>query len=407
MLMTGFDAPIEQVMYIDKRIREHTLLQAIARTNRVKKGKQRGYIVDYIGLTTNLTEALTLYAAADEQQELAQGLKNISSEVPVLEERYQRLLQLFAEHKVAHVREFVEGTLPDIEADAAVVHEAVKLLKDEKIRADFDVYLKKFLMSMDIILPNKAAHAYRVPAKRFGYILCVTKERYKDESLNLGDAGQKVRDLINEHLISLGISPKVPPVELLSADFINQLNQHAGGNAEAKASEMEHAIRKHCTVHHDEDPAFYKSLSQKVESLIIQHQGQWEKLAEELEKLRTVAIEGRKQGEDGMSREASTFFEHIANEAFENGEVPAAAKPQMKALMEAIVDTLQESIASIDFWNNSDKQKKTRSEIKTALTLTGIPELKAKRERIAIEIMKLAKNRHDELLKGAAGGDDA
>ncbi len=407
MLLTGFDAPIEQVMYIDKRIKEHTLLQAIARTNRVKKGKQRGYIVDYIGLTNNLTEALTLYAAADEQHELAEGLKNISSEVPVLEERYQRLLQLFTGHKVVRVREFVEGELPNIEVDAAVVHEAVKLLKDEKIRADFDVYLKKFLMSMDIILPNKAAHRYRVPAKRFGYIMRVAKERYKDESLNLGDAGQKVRDLINEHLISLGINPKVPPVELLSEDFINQLNQHAAGNAEAKASEMEHAIRKHCTVHHDEDPAFYNSLSQKVENLIDQYQDQWEKLAEELEKLRTVAIEGRKQGEEGMSREATTFFEHIASVAFENGEVPHAAKSKMKTLMEAIVETLQESIASIDFWNNSDKQKKTRSEIKTALTLTGILELKNGRERIAIEIMKLAKNRHDELLKGAAGGGNA
>jgi type I restriction enzyme R subunit len=403
MLLTGFDAPIEQVMYLDKKIREHTLLQAIARTNRVKKGKQRGYVVDYIGLTDNLTDALTLYAAADEQQELALGLKNIASEVPVLEERYQRLLQLFSEHKVAKVREFVEGRLSSIEEDAAVVHEVVKLLKDEKIRADFDVYLKKFLMSLDIILPNKAAHAYRIPAKRLGYILRVTKERYKDTSLDLGDAGKKVRDLINEHLISLGINPKVPPIELLSEDFIANLNKHATGNAEAKASEMEHAIRKHCTVHHDEDPAFYKSLAEKVENLIDQYQDQWDKLAEELEKLRNVAIEGRKQGENGMSKEATTFYEHIASEAFANSEVPADARPKMKTLMEAIVETLQHSIGSIDFWHNSDKQKKTRSEIKTALTLTGIAELKENRERIAIEIMKLAKNRHDELLKGAAG----
>jgi len=402
MLLTGFDAPIEQVMYLDKKIREHTLLQAIARTNRVKKGKQRGYVVDYIGLTENLTSALTLYAAADEQQELAQGLKNITSEVPVLEERYQRLLHLFNDNKVARVKEFVTGQLATIEDDAAVVHEAVKLLKDEKIRADFDVYLKKFLMSMDIILPNQAAHAYRVPAKRFGYIMRVAKERYKDNSLDLGDAGQKVRDLINEHLISLGINPKVPPVELLSADFIASLNQHAGGNAEAKASEMEHAIRKHCTVHEDEDPAFYRSLSEKVENLIDQYQGQWEKLAEELEKVRGEAIEGRKQGEDGMSKEATTFFAHISNEAFADGKVPQDAKPKMKALMETIVEVLQESIGSIDYWTNSDKQKKTRSEIKTALTLTGIAELKEKRERIAIEVMKLAKNRHDELLKGAA-----
>ena len=400
MLMTGFDAPIEQVMYIDKKIREHTLLQAIARTNRISKGKKRGYVVDYIGLANHLTEALTLYAATDEQQELVDGLKSITSEVPVLEERYQRLLQLFAVHKVAHVAEFVQGTLPDVAADAAVVHAAVTLLKDEKIRADFDVYLKKFLMSMDIILPHPAAHPFRVPAKRFGYILRVAKERYKDTSLDLGDAGQKVKALINSHLISLGINPKVPPVELLADDFIEQLNKHAGGNYEAKASEMEHAIRKHCTVHHDEDPAFYKSLSEKVEKLIDQYKGQWEMLAEELEKLRSEAISGRQTGEDGMSKEATTFYAHIANEAFDGGKVPGKAKAKMKVLMEAIVDTLQESIGSIDFWTNADKQKRTRSDIKTALMLTGIEELRQNRERVAIEIMKLAKNRHDELLKG-------
>ena len=67
-------------------------------------------MVDYIGLTKNLTDALTLYAAADEQQELAQGLKSIASEVPVLEERYQRLLQLFTENRVANVREFVKAS---------------------------------------------------------------------------------------------------------------------------------------------------------------------------------------------------------------------------------------------------------------------------------------------------------
>ncbi|OIO70881.1 MAG: type I restriction endonuclease subunit R [Zetaproteobacteria bacterium CG_4_9_14_3_um_filter_49_83] len=400
MLLTGFDAPIEQVMYLDKRIREHTLLQAIARTNRVKKGKQRGYVVDYIGLTNNLTEALTLYAASDEQQELANGLKNITSEMPVLQERYQRLLNLFAEHRVKHLPAFVEGKLPDIEADAAVVHAAVTLLKDEKIRADFDVYLKKFLSSLDIILPHPTGHPYRVPAKRLGYIQRVARERYKDDSLNLGDAGQKVRDLINEHLISLGINPKVPPVELLSDDFLDQLNQHAAGNDEAKASEMEHAIRKHCTVHHDEDPAFYKSLSEKVEQLIDRYQGQWDLLAEELNKLRSEAAHGRKVGEEGMSREATTFYAHIANEAFEHGKVPASAKTAMKKLMEGIVEVLQDSIGSIDFWNNADKQKKTRSEIKTALTLTGIAELKLNRERIAVEIMKLARNRHDDLLKG-------
>ena len=400
MLLTGFDAPIEQVMYLDKIIREHTLLQAIARTNRVKKGKQRGYVVDYVGLTTNLTEALTLYAASDEEQELATGWKSIASEVPVLQERYQRLLQMFSERKITRFREYTEGTLATVEEDAAVVHEAVKLLADVKTRADFDVYLKKFLMSMDIIMPNQAAHPYRVPAKRLGYIQRVARERYKDDSMNFGDAGEKVRELINEHLISLGINPKVPPVELLSEDFIARLNQNAGGNAEAKASEMEHAVRKHCTVHHDEDPAFYRSLSDKVEQLIDRYQDQWELLAEELEKLRGEALKGRESGEHGMSREATTFYEFIVAEVFDDGVVPDDARPKMMELMESIVDTLQQTIGSIDYWQNSDKQKKTRSTIKTALMKTGIEELKQGRERIAIQVMKLAKNRHTDLLDG-------
>jgi type I restriction enzyme R subunit len=97
----------------------------------------------------------------------------------------------------------------------------------------------------------------------------------------------------------------VPPIELLADDFIENLHKHAAGNPEAKASEMEHAIRKHCTVHHDEDPAFYKSLSEKVEKLIAQYQDQWDLLADELEKLRAEAIAGRETGEDGMSKEAT------------------------------------------------------------------------------------------------------
>jgi type I restriction enzyme R subunit len=397
MLLTGFDAPVEQVMYIDKKLREHTLLQAIARTNRVSKGKQRGYIVDYIGLANHLTDALTLYAASDELQELHDGLQNITSELPVLEERYQRLLQQFSALGVKNIRAFVNGDLPNLDADAAVVHEAVKALKDEKQRADFEVYFKKFLMSMDIILPHSSAQPYRVPAKRFGYILQVTKERYKDSSLDLGSAGEKVKALINEHLISLGINPKVPPVELLAEDFLEKLSRHAGQNGEAKASEMEHAIRKHCTVHHDEDPAFFKRLSEKVDALIEKHHDEWDLLADKLAELRTEAIAGRQKGEDGLSKEATTFYEHIVQVAFSSGSVESRDKTGFKVLMESVVDILQETIASIDFWQNPDKQKRVRGLIKTEITKTGIAELKKNRERIAVEIMKLAKNRHDEL----------
>jgi type I restriction enzyme R subunit len=398
MLLTGFDAPIEQVMYIDKKLREHTLLQAIARTNRVARGKQRGYIVDYIGLANHLTDALTIYAASDEMQELHSGLQNISSELPVLDERYQRLLQHFDALGVKNIKRFVNGESPGLAADAEVVHAAVTALKNERHRADFGVYLKKFLMSMDVVMPHASAQAFRVPAKRFGYILAVAKERYKDTSLSLGNAGEKVKALINMHLISLGINPKVEPVELLASDFMEQLAAHAGDNAAAKASEMEHAIRKHCTVHHDEDPAFFKSLSAKVDALIEKHHEQWDLLAEKLTELRTQAIAGRTHAGGGMEREASTFYDHIVQIGFANGVVSETDQAALEKLVRELVDLLQETLGGLDFWLNADQQKRLRGAIKTEIAKANIEGLKTHRERVTLEIMKLAKNRHSLLL---------
>ena len=108
MLLTGFDAPVEQVMYIDKKLREHNLLQAIARVNRVAKNKHRGFIVDYIGLANHLTDALSIYAEED-AQDIQEGLKNILSEMPILEERYQRLLQHFRAAGVSRDRGVRQG----------------------------------------------------------------------------------------------------------------------------------------------------------------------------------------------------------------------------------------------------------------------------------------------------------
>jgi type I restriction enzyme R subunit len=398
MLLTGFDAPVEQVMYIDKRLREHNLLQAIARVNRVTKNKHRGFIVDYIGLANHLMEALKIYSVED-AEDIQQGLKNRLSELPILEERYQRLLQHFRAAGVAKIEAFVIGAQTSPEADVAVVHAAVGAMQEIKRRADFEVYLKKFLQSLNLILPHATGHPYRGPARRFGYLLRMVKERYKDESLDIADAGAKVKALINEHLIDLGINPKIPPIELLSDDFIANVQKHSQGSAEAKASEMEHAIRKHCTVHFDEDPAFYKRLSEKLEKLIIDHRNQWEVLAEGYEQIRNDALAGRTDVVAGLTREATTFYDYVVQLAFETGEVPEESRPKLKQLMAGIVEMMQGTIAIIDFWKKPIEVKKLRGNIDTEILLTGIPGLMNKHERIAVEIVKLAEKRHQELIK--------
>ena len=398
MLLTGFDAPVEQVMYIDKRLREHNLLQAIARVNRVATGKQRGFIVDYIGLANDLTTALSIYAEED-AEDMRDGLKSLLTELPILEERYLRLIQHFRRAGVKNIEEFVKGTLPEPSAEVSVVHAAVATMKDIKRRADFEVYLKKFLQSLNLILPNAAGHGYRGPARRFGYLLRMVKERYKDESLDISDAGAKVKALINEHLIDLGINPKIPPIELLSEDFITNVQKHSQGDPEAKASEMEHAIRKHCTVHFDEDPAFYKKLSEKLEKLIQAHQDNWKVLVDEYEKLRAEVAQGRTDLRQGLDREATTFYDYVEQLAFDGAVVEPDQTVVLKGLVIRVVDLLQSTIDIIDFWKKPIEVKKLRGNVDTEILLTGIPELLGKHERIAVEIIKLAEKRHNELIQ--------
>lgn len=218
-----------------------------------------------------------------------------------------------------------------------------------------------------------------------------------DDSLDLSDAGAKVKALINEHLIDLGIAPKIPPVELLSPDFLAHVRKHAGGDPEAKASEMEHAIRKHCTVHFDEDPAFYKRMSDKLEHLIQAHKDNWSALAEAYEQLRDEALAGRKDPVEGLTKEATTFYDYVLQLVFEGQEAPAAYRQPLKTVIARIVEILQETIDIIDFWKKPIEVKKLRGSIDTEILLSNIPELVDRHERIVVEIVKLAEKRHKEL----------
>ena len=180
---------------------------------------------------------------------------------------------------------------------------------------------------------------------------------------------------------------------------MTQVRRHAQGDPEAKASEMEHAIRKHCTVHFDEDPAFYRRMSEKLERLIQQHGKNWEVLAEEYEKLRSEVATGRAESVDGLDREASTFYDHVVGLAFEGGAPSGSDTVRLKPLIQRIVDLLQETIGVLDFWKKPVEVKRLRGAVGTELLLSGIPEIESKQERIAVEIVRLAEKRHSELVK--------
>jgi type I restriction enzyme R subunit len=399
MLLTGFDAPIEQIMYLDKKLKEHTLLQAIARVNRIYPDKNRGYIVDYIGLANNLKDALSIYGG-DTFDEVMQGMKDIDTEVPILEQRYQRLLQLFKDNKVLYIDEFLNQKIKDKLKEFDVLDKAIDIMQDIKLRASFTTFLKAFQESMDVILPNEAATPYKIPAKRFGYLLIKIKERYKDDTLDISGAGNKIKRLINEHLISLGINPKIQPTELFSSNFIDELDKNK--TAKAKASEMEHATRKHIKINLADDPVFYKSMSEKLDSIIQSHWEDWDAILEGLLDLREDLEAGRKEDSiEGVTVQEAPFYDLIIDIAY-GKEASNEVMHQLKPVIAQVLPLIKKEIKIARFWKKKDEVEKLRGKIEDViLVISGELNLDPvidKTDKITSEILALAKKRHYNLL---------
>jgi type I restriction enzyme, R subunit len=254
-------------------------------------------------------------------------------------------------------------------------------------------------MSLDLILPGAAAHRYRGPARRLGYLMRMTKERFKDESINFAGVGEKVAALINKHLTELGVDPKIPPVELLDPDFVEQVTGHAQGSSRAKASEMEHALRKHCTIHFDEDPAFFKRMSEKLDTLIAKHGDDWKALAERYEELRSEIRAGRGEAIADQPPEVLVFRENLSDLIGAEATLSVEDSALLEALSARLVKVIRESISIVDFWRKPDQVRRLRASIDTELMVSGIGPVQDQHQRIAVELAKLAEKRHAELLR--------
>src|SRR5690606_25572730 len=129
---------------------------------------------------------------------------SIKDEIPVLRDRHLRVVDVFRRQDI--------DSLEDAEA-------CITALASEKLRAEFAVKLKAFLNSLDTVLPRPEGLPFVKAAKRLAYIHARARGRYKDLPQLGKDVGAKVRKLIDDHVISLGIDPKIPPIQLTDADF--------------------------------------------------------------------------------------------------------------------------------------------------------------------------------------------
>lgn len=394
MLLTGFDAPIEQVMYLDKPLREHTLLQAIARVNRKAPGKKHGIIVDYIGLTKHLREALDIYVGEDVEEFLA-CFRSVDDEFLRLQATFERLALFFRENKIDQVYDWAAQKLPADE-DYIVFELMMDVVEDVKLRETFDVLLTLFLQAMNTVLPDARALQYEAAAKRFAWLKAQARERFKDSSLDLGNAGEKVRRLVNEHLVSLGVDPKIPPVELLQANFLKKAE--AQPSSKAKASEMEHALRKHITVHMDEDPAFYGPLSEKLEEVLRKYKDNWDEQAKQLQLLVGAATPPRADADEGLEPKSVAFYRLLTMKVGESSKLQPAEKATLKSLVNDLVPLFRSAIQAPGFWTNHVKVSELEGEVYNRLVDTGIDAVLEHLDEWSKALVHLAKSRSHDLL---------
>jgi len=400
-LLTGFDAPIAQVMYLDKNIREHDLLQAIARVNRTKKNKEHGILVDYYGVSNHLKDALKIWGAEEEEdiKELLEYFRDINKEIPVLESRYNRMLQLFEDRGVEDFRKFAEQKITDKTAEFEMAEKCIEMAADPSFRAQFDTYLKAFFDSLDLLFHTEAAREYYIPAKRFGYLLVRIRNRYKDTTLDLKWAKAKVRKMIDKHLESLGIDSKIPPINLLDPKFVGEIEKY-DANPKSKASEMEHAIRRHIKVNMEKDPALYTKFLKRLEEILERYKGNWELQLQEMTLEREKLDEGRKREAalSDLTDQELPFFDLIMMQTYGDEKLSEEQVAVLKDLTRKIVHQLQDAISKPNFWKQRDSEiRKLQGELADDLDFCEIKEISIQYERLSIEIMTLARARHKEL----------
>ncbi|TBO34053.1 type I restriction endonuclease subunit R [Aquabacterium lacunae] len=381
MLLTGFDAPIEGVMYLDRPIREAELLQTIARVNRTGHGKKFGIVVDYYGLAYHLKQALSVYADED----IDGALQSLKDEIPVLRDRHLRVVDLFRSRGVE--------SLSDIEA-------CVELLGSERLRAEFGVKLKGFLNLLDVVLPRPEGLPFAADAKLLAFIYARARNRYRDTQVLGKDVGAKVRKLIDDHVISMGVNPKIPPVSLTDADFGAQVSREP--NDRAKASEMEHAIRAHIREHIDQDPVAYRKLSERLKDLLDKLGEEWDELVKAL----TSMVQDIKQGHVTQDDRLPEVPEHygpflrlILDTAVGEGSITEAERQKLVGLTVEVVDTIAAELVP-NFWrpNRQPAQDALATSVFERLMhsrLLPAPELDA----LVDKLMALARANHDRLLQ--------
>ncbi|MDQ0160740.1 type I restriction endonuclease subunit R [Alkalibacillus salilacus] len=352
-LLTGFDAPKATVLYVDKLMKEHTLLQAIARVNRLYEGKDFGVIVDYRGLLDKLDEAMEMYSGAGlenfDPEDLKGALHDVVSVVGELRQHYSDLWQLFAPVKNKQDTEEYEV-----------------LLADEELRDDFYDILSQFGRNVGIALESEQIYnslgaeeldKYKNDLRFLQELRKSVKLRYSD-SIDHKEYEAKMQKLMDQYISSEEMMQITKPVDILDREgFEEEMNRL--GSKRAKADAIRTRLTRSIHQKWDENPAYYKKFSERIQETLedykekrISEAEYWQRMNEMKEEYRRGASEDQYPDNIKGKGNAQAFY-GIAKDFFDEVKEPSASY-EIVGELALDIDQIIDELTKVDWHDNQD-----------------------------------------------------
>lgn len=370
-LLTGFDAPRNTVLYLARRLKDHSLLQAIARVNRLyedesgSKAKDFGFIIDYVGVLGELDQALTTYSALEgfEAVDLEGALSSILGEIKALPQRHAELWDLFKTVKNRQDEEAFE-----------------QLLGDEKLRAEFYERLSAYAKTLAIALsserfvtdtPEQKLRAYKNDLKRFVNLKAAVKLRYA-ESVDYRDFEPRIQKLLDTHISASEVVQLNAPVNIFDEAAFQKVVEDQGAGSEkslgAKADTIAHATKRAITERLEQDPAFYEKFSKLIQQAIDDYRAKRLSDLEYLQRVKEIkdAVVSRR-GDDlppELKGDADAAAVYGLLRPFVANHSGDAEQAQIDATQAALaVWKIFRRNRKVGYWDDLDAQRRTMNEI--------------------------------------------
>jgi type I restriction enzyme, R subunit len=364
-LLTGFDAPRNTVLYVCKSLREHNLLQAIARVNRLYEDgateKQFGFIIDYEGLLGELDTALTTYSAFEgfDAADLTGTVHDVREEIRKLPQLHDQLWNLFKPVRNKKDMEQFE-----------------QFLADEALRQDFYERLKAFSRCLHISLSSDKLfdvfEEARIDAmkrdwKQFSELRRSVQLRYQ-ETVNVKEFEPKIQKLLDDHVVAMPAETIIEMVNINDPDALKAVVEEMGVSEASRADRIASATRRAITEKMDEDPTFYRKFSELLEDTIRDYRA---KRISERDYLKTVVDLAGKVARKDRGRElpdairgnddGQAFFGILEGVlATDDGKLIGA--DEVAAIALKIIDIIK-SHHIVDVWSNDIAQNRMRNAI--------------------------------------------